>query len=528
MRKFWVLLCVSFKGMLHTFSFGRGKKRAASGAAALIFISAMALYLSGIYSFMLADTLRTINLLEFLLPLMALIACAAALMFTLFGANSVVFGNRDSDLLLSLPVSSFVVMLSKILALYLENLLFCGLWMVPTCIAYILYADALSVGFLIRALICIPFLPLLPSMIGVLLGYCVAFFSAHAKHKALISNLLYFVLFGTLMIGSMQLNRLSALLLTNSAAVQSAFSSWLLPFGLLQRGIAAGSWGAVIGFCIGCAIPFFIIVYALSTQYKRILSTLASRSVRNDYKVTRLQSQGAFMALFRKEIHRYFGTPIYFFNTAFGILILLGGSIYLCFSRTTVMQFLAMTNMTGAVAPLVCAALCFCVATVNTTCVSISLEGNALWILREAPVSSATLLAVKGLLNVVVAWPISMLALLITALALSMPVGTALSIALLCTVLILFIAQYGLIINLLLPKMDAENDTLVVKQSAGSFCGIFGGMILAGLCVFLYFMLNTALAFILFILILAAVLAVLCLGEWYWLTHQGVARFERL
>lgn len=57
-------------------------------------------------------------------------------------------------------------MLSKILALYLENLVFCGLWMLPTGAAYLVYAGlgaGQAAGFCVRllaaALFCLCCLP---------------------------------------------------------------------------------------------------------------------------------------------------------------------------------------------------------------------------------------------------------------------------------------------------------------------------------------------------------------------------------
>lgn len=49
-----------------------------------------------------------------------------------------------------------------------------------------------------------------------------------------------------------------------------------------------------------------------------------------------------------------------------------------------------------------------------------------------------------------------------------------------CVCMGLFIPVAGLAVNLWLPRLDCENDT-VVKQSASSMIGIFGGMLVVGL-----------------------------------------------
>lgn len=170
MRKLWVLLKLNFRAMLRAFSFrsgaGSSKKKAAGGLGALLLMAFLALYLSGVYSFLLASMLAEVGIVEMVLPLMALMACVMSLMFTLFAASGLVFGGKDSDIVLALPVPAFTVMLSKILALYLENLVFCGLWMLPTGAAYLVYAGLGAgqvAGFCVRllaaALFCLCCLP---------------------------------------------------------------------------------------------------------------------------------------------------------------------------------------------------------------------------------------------------------------------------------------------------------------------------------------------------------------------------------
>ncbi|MFR6148247.1 MAG: hypothetical protein ACLUJ0_01670 [Ruthenibacterium lactatiformans] len=184
MRKLWVLLKLNFRAMLRAFSFrsgaGSSKKKAAGGLGALLLMAFLALYLSGVYSFLLASMLAEVGIVEMVLPLMALMACVMSLMFTLFAASGLVFGGKDSDIVLALPVPAFTVMLSKILALYLENLVFCGLWMLPTGAAYLVYAGlgaGQAAGFCVRLLAAALFLPLLPSVLALLGGWVIAYFS---------------------------------------------------------------------------------------------------------------------------------------------------------------------------------------------------------------------------------------------------------------------------------------------------------------------------------------------------------------
>ena len=174
MRKLWCLVKVDFRAMLVALSFGRGKTGKAGGIGALVLLAALPLYLSGMYSFLLAEWMRANGALGFLMPVMTLLGIFMSLMLTMFGASGIVYGGRDMDLMLSLPVPAFSVMLAKLLALYLENLVFCGLWLIPTGVALGIYGGA-SAGFVVCMALAVLFTPFLPTLLGALIGWLVAF-----------------------------------------------------------------------------------------------------------------------------------------------------------------------------------------------------------------------------------------------------------------------------------------------------------------------------------------------------------------
>lgn len=126
MKKFFALLKVSVKSMLlsSTNSQGGSRKRAATGVGAMVLIAFLGLYMSGFYSWMLMDVLAPVHMEVLVFIFMGMGALVGGLLFTTFAVKGVVFGGRDNDLLLSMPVSSTMLMASRVSAIYLENLLF--------------------------------------------------------------------------------------------------------------------------------------------------------------------------------------------------------------------------------------------------------------------------------------------------------------------------------------------------------------------------------------------------------------------
>ena len=196
MRKFRSLLSLNFRAMLTTFRFGGRKSgRHATGAGALLLLAGLSLYLSGVYSFLFAAQLAQVGQLSLLLPIMSLLAVVMGVLFSLFAAQGVVFGTRDNDLMLALPVSAFTLMLSRTLALYLENLVSVFFMLLPAGAAYLWHGGGGGVVFFLLLILSALFLALLPTLISLTAGYVLAVLSGKTARRALWSNLFYLLFF---------------------------------------------------------------------------------------------------------------------------------------------------------------------------------------------------------------------------------------------------------------------------------------------------------------------------------------------
>lgn len=519
MSKLWTLVKLNFKALLSAVKLGNNKKAKASGIGAIIFLAVLSLYISGVYSFMFGEMLSQVGLLDFLFPIISIIGFAMTIMMTVTAASGFIFSNRDSDLMLALPVSAFSVMLSKILSLYLECLVFCALFVLPSGAAYIFYGGAWGVGFIIRLVIAAVFLPVLATLFCVILAWLLSWITARAKNKSLIGTVITFIFLGVVFYFSFQLNNLSAALLANKDQFITALNSWLLPFGLMRTGIIS-SWLNIALFCAICLAPFLLVVWLFSTRYKKILSGLASHTVRNDYKIKEVKATGAFSALFKKETRRYFGTTIYFTNTAVGAIIMLGASIYACIAHDKASSLIANMGI-ESILPIALAIFGFFISMTNTTCVSISLEGKTLWILKESPIPAETIFKSKIAVNLLVTVPVIVISMTILSVSYSIDALTAVAMTVVMLAFTTGNAIFGLLINLHYPKMDCDNDTIVVKQSASAFFGYFAGIVPMVLLGLLYYYVLKSVGFSSFCFIAAAILIVICYVFWHRLTTWG-------
>ena len=217
-------------------------------------------------------------------------------------------------------------------------------------------------------------------------------------------------------------------------------------------------------------------------------------------------------------------------NTAFGIVLMLGGGIYCLFASGQISDMIAQIGLdTQVIFPMVLAVILFMVSTCCTTDVSISLEGKTLWILKEAPIDSMELFKAKILLNLLVAVPGTALSALLIGLAFHFTAVQILMLILLPALFSVLVAVFGLMVNLYLPKLDGTSDAIIVKQSMSAFIGIFGPMLLViGLGLLYAFALSPLMAFEGFYALCCGVLALAIAALWGWMRKRGVKLFLAL
>ncbi|MEG0751536.1 MAG: hypothetical protein RR998_06695 [Oscillospiraceae bacterium] len=533
MNKFMALVRISLLAMLSAFRTpsARKKKRSVNGVAALAFMGGISLYVSVVYSMMFALQLDPVGKLKLLPFVMAIVGMSIAVLMTAFAAGGLLFGGKDSDMLLSLPVSAFEVLLSKTLALYIENLCLISFMLLPSCVIYMIYTKRFSPVFLLLYLVSTALLAFVSTLLTFVLGYIITVVTAKLKGSKLVANLLYLVMFGGIMVMAFQMNTLIPVFV-NSVPEMSAVTGALYPLALFCRAVF-GDIGALAVLALIAIVPFVIVVWLFSHGYKATLTRIGSVTTRSDYKLTHIENRSQFSALFKKEMGRFFGTPLYLFNTCFGLVMLLGGSVYAVFQRAKIHEMLAQMGGGGfspeITVPIVAAAICFCIAVSCTTSISLSLEGKTIWILKEAPLSVRKIFGAKAALNLTLTIPVAAVSTLLLAIALSMSAADALVIFLLAASLSLFVTAFGLVINLLFPKLDAPNDVMVIKQSMAAMIPVFGSMIFIGLISTFYgLLLSRFLDFRNFAMIVTALLLILSVFMVRLLQGWGARKFREL
>ena len=136
-------------------------------------------------------------------------------------------------------------------------------------------------------------------------------------------------------------------------------------------------------------------------------TALTNHATKRNYKMQSLEISSPFMALYRKELKRYFSSTIYVMNTGFGVVLLLIATIFIAIfgveNLDTLVGAPGISAMISFAAPFIISTM---IAISCTTASAISLEGKNLWILKSSPIKTKTIFDSKIAVNLTILLPV--------------------------------------------------------------------------------------------------------------------------
>ncbi len=357
-------------------------------------------------------------------------------------STSVLSKENDSDILLSLPIKKYSIILSKSLITITMYFLLGLIIIFPTSIIYYLEING-SITIIINTILSILLLAIFFTSIGYYFNSFINFFVVKFRFYKIIRLVLVLLsvfLFLFFYIKSTTSN-ISDISIINELIQYIAFNDITILLILLITTL----------FLFSTSILLFSLYYGKQAMfYKTNKKTI-------DTKVN-----SPLISLVKKELKMYFNSTMYLFNTIIGYLLMLGGSIYLLFSKNEI------SNLETIVFLFITSSL----AVTCTTNSSISLEGKNLWILKTSPTKVKTILLSKVLMNLVLLIPTITLSFILLLISNRISLPITLLLYALSLVISVFISIGGILVNLLLPKLDFKNEMEVVKQSASAITSI--------------------------------------------------------
>ena len=463
----------------------------------------------------------------------AFLAAAAfglSVISTLFTASAQIFGAKDNELLLSMPIKTPEILLSRLLVILAFEYVFTAIVASPAFILWINGGYAAPAGILFFV-IGVLLLPLMAMALSLLLAWLLGVVTSRMRRKNILVLVLSigFLVAYFIMVANFQ-GYLTELVIRGEELAR-AFQRAMPPFYAFGKSVADGSVIDGLSFMVWAIVPFTMAVILLSVNYRKILTTNRG-SAKTVYKEKAAKAGSAFQALVRKEMAHYWNKPFIILNSSLGSLFMLALSVMIIVKRTDIFLYVDQVIPVSGNLPLVAlgAVILAFLNTVNNISASlVSLEGKNLWIVKSIPAPTRVVIQSK----ICTHWLISGLPCLVASVCVAAVVAVNV-VDWLILMLIpqstgVLIAVSGLAVNLHFPKLDWTNETYVVKQGLSAMITIFGAMVtIIGTGIVYVFFLNTVVSLTAFLWLFTLLFAIIAALVYAWLLTSGVRKFNQL
>ena len=446
----------------------------------------------GYYAYAIAEILAPLHLTFIMLSMF--IAAVTILTFVegIYKSQGILFEAKDNDMLFSLPIKKSTILFVRLFKLILFEYVYNLMFILPAFAIYI-YFENPGIEFYLISLLMTLLIPIIPTVISCFIGYIVKMVSSKFKAKKIIQTVLSSIVFIGIFFVSFNLNSFMENIASNARNLNEMLTKIYYPIGAYISLINKFDILMFIKLLAINIIPFAIFIMLGQKYYFNIISNLKSSNVniRKNKKET-ITIRKPIISLAMKEIKRYLSSTVYMFNSSFGLVLALVLTIILCLKgKEMLVSLLSSYGMTNTISVelLFYGLILFTGAFTSITSSSISLEGKTINITKTLPISYKTILNSKILYCFIIELPFFLISELIFIFRFGMSLTYFMQIIALTFILIFISAVIGLLVNLKYPKLNASNDTEVVKQSMSSTISVFigWGIFLLSILAFGYF-----------------------------------------
>jgi len=494
-----------------------------------VFIIASLMGTFGSLFYFLCDPLFNAGIGWFYFSLQAILSFALGVFGTIFSAQTI-FKAKDNELLLSMPIKPFDILISRFLVILFFEYIFELIIAVPAFIIWIIGGHATGAGILL-CLIAYAFLPFMSLSVACLVAWLISSLFTKFRHNNIITLVIAVALLWLYLRLYSQMQVYFGVLLNRGVEIAAAFRKAMPPFYAFGSGIVNRNLSDASMFCLWALAPFVFTIAVIMLNYQKILTTDRG-TAKAVYKEKDARISSACWALTKKELAHYLAKPMVVLNTSISSLLMLMGAAMMIARRAEFAAGLAQISgaMGHAPLPVMAAAALTLMGGINNLSASlISLEGKHLWIAKTIPVEPKAIYLSKIYTHLISsAIPCLIASLPAVSLFAATP-AEGLLIVMLPQTYIILIAATGLSVNLIFPRFDWVSEIQPVKQGAAAMIIIFGSMIFVAALIIVYiFILSRFMDVTAFAWVMAVIFAAASFLVWKWLIGPGVKRLADL
>lgn len=530
---FFSLLKAALSQDMSMFKYNAGKNASPIKKIMLpVLLFLLVCYSVGIYAYEIGKVLEPAHLTYVMLSIFLMAVTIISFMEGIHKSQGILFEAKDNDLLFSLPIKKSQIITIRLIKLLLFQYIFNLMFILPAFAIYI-YFENPGISFYIISLFMTFFIPIIPTIISCVLGYVIQMVSSKTKKRKLVQLLLTSLLLILFLGFSSNSTKLVESLAEHALSVHDLLTKIYYPIGAYTKLIEKFDLIIFIKLLLINTIPLCLFIVVGQKYYFRIISRLHNSYSSNSKKNIKITNKinSPVVSLTKKELSRYFSSPVYIFNTSFGLIMMIVITIILGIKGQDTLKILLSgygveNNLSIEILYYYIIMALLMMTSISSS--SISLEGKTISFTKTLPVDYKKIFISKILNCFVIEMPFVILSIVLFIIIFPVKIVYVLQLILLGMISVFYMGVFGLIVNLKYPKLNASSDTEVVKQSMSSMVSVFGGMVsfFASIFVIGYFEKFTNINYSLWIHL--GILGIISLALYFLLMKTGPSKYQKL
>lgn len=470
MNKILTLLKVELR---EAFSSNNSRKKKITFGATMGLIGGLFVFLSIVYNFMFYMTFKEANSLNDFPIFMGALVINITLVSSIFRSQMILFSNKDHNILEPMPITKRTIVASKLILFLIEELVYSIIIYLPTIVLYSIF----NLSFIVSGIILMVTLPLLTILIAVIVGFVFNLLVKRFKVAKIISMILYLLAFVGLMIFSLFMNGNSTA--TGISSMADNFIKYIPFLGLVKEGFLNGDILSIViylAITIGStALVILLYGYFYNSFYEMLQISAKSEKFNQDKQV---KSSYPLLTLLNKDIRNLFQSPMLLLNSIVGGIIAIIVSIFTdsTLKEITEPEAAPIINVFYLLMPYLLGLL---TTMSSITSLSISAENKSFWLSKVLPISKKIYFGSKLLANQLIMGTLTLIGSIILVCFHNYDILSIIEIFIYPQLIIFAYGTFGLVINLLFPKLNWDNFNQI-KNSSSVLITTFGGMLFNG------------------------------------------------
>ena len=483
MKKLFSLIKASMSEGMNLFKINTKKKSKFNKGALPIILALVLMFTMYVYSDKLMFILAPFGLGYVVLTLFALGISMLTLIEGIYKSGNLLFNCKDDNMLLSLPIKRSTVLFIRVFKFYMFELLYNSVFLLPTMINYAVYVHP-STSYYVLSVIALLLLPVVPILISCVLGTIITSVASKFKGKNIVQTILSIAVILVVLFVSYNSNGLVQSITEHATSISDTITKYYYPVGEYVNLVTNFNTLKLLAYVGIHLVLFALTVVLIGRIYFSVNSS--SKSIKKKNKTSKeykIKTSTPVNSLIKKEFTRFINSPVFVSNAGFGLVLYIIGCVFVAIKFNSFADSIvgiglveSMEQLISFIPLLAFAFLCFTAFMTSITSSMISLEGKSFNILKSLPQKPTTIVKAKILTAIIIMLPCIFIGDLILFIRFKLDILSILLILIASVLLPLISETIGIIINLKYPRMDAQNDTEVVKQSMSSSISVFIGM----------------------------------------------------